>query len=160
MLIPTGRNASWPPRLSYWLGEHWSYRRDLSGISFFLGGVYVPVSSSYYCIIWAPRKGFEGDRCRQEESIMNPVPFTKLCLPILLLSSLQRWGWNWCTARQPYGVPAMSSAGKAFCQEVFLTSFYLFILWNGMMPEISLRGSLGKMKALYERCQKTMPREP
>lgn len=87
---------------------------------------------------------------------MNPVPFTKLCLPILLLSSLQRWGWNWCTARQPYGVPAMSSAGKAFCQEVFLTSFYLFIYCK---MEWCLKSLWGDHWGKWRHCMKDVRKQ-
>lgn len=111
LLIFTGRDTSWPPWLSCWPGEHWSHRRNFSGISFLFGGIYVPVSSSLYDKICITKKAFRGRGAEWRKVLWNQsCSQSFVCLVYYLVLSKYETGTDApihkeLPARQPSGVP-------------------------------------------------------
>lgn len=123
LLIFTGRDASWPPRLGCRPGEHWSHRRNFSGISFLFGGIYVPVSSSLSYEICVTEKAFRGRGAEWRKVLWNQsCPQSFVCL-VYYLVTLQICNWKWCTRSyqldsplvcQPWARLGKHSARKPF----------------------------------------------
>lgn len=63
-----------------------------------------------------------------EEGIMKPILLTELCLLSVLFgyspNTQPELMHKELPARQPSGVPALSQAGEAFCQEIFHSVFH------------------------------------
>lgn len=128
LLIFTGRDTSWPPRLSCWPGEHWSHRRNFSGIPFLIGGIYVPVSSNLYYKICITKKAFKG-RGAEWRKVLRNQSCPHYCIiqycPNMRLELMHQY-----TRRYQLGNPLCqpwARLGKHFARKSF-TLF--FIKWS------------------------------